>query len=524
MLDAVGLLLGSRGSAELIRSGEERALVEGVFDVTPKISGMMADHLNELGIEFGGNELIVSREINRAGKSLARVNGRMITVQSLRTLGKLLVQQHGQHENLILLKKEEQLRLLDDFNSSQTTPHLRAYQDLYQAHQRLAKQLLDAEQKQREQVQRLDFLRMQVAEIDATKLKSGEEAELRQRRGILQHVDRLQHTVERVYEALYEGSASRPAINGELYRLEREVEAVSALDGDLQELKEYLETAQVHLAEAAEFSREYREKLSFDPNELGEIENRLVVLEKLFRKYGENEAEVLVYRKQAVEEINELENMDARLEEWHQELADLHFKLVESAAQLTALRKGAAKNLEIKLQDELAQLSMPHVRLTLQFQKVAYNERGADEVEILFSSNKGEELKPLAKIASGGELSRIMLALAKVLSGSAPTDTMIFDEIDTGISGTAAQRVAETIVDISRFHQVLCVTHQAQMACMADEHFLIEKQTSHQRTYTIVKPLNGEERIEELAKMLGGQLVTDTTRSHARELLMRKQA
>ena len=524
MLDAVGLLLGSRGSSEWIRSGEERALVEGVFDVSPKIYTMVAAMLEEQGIEFSGSELIVSREINRAGKTLARINGRMITIQALRSFGKVLVQQHGQHDNLILLKKEEQLRLLDDYESTEIAPLLKEYQELYKAHQQLSKQLRDAEQKQREQVQRLDFLRMQVAEIDAGQLKSGEEAELRQQRGILQHIDRLQNAVERVYEALYEGAPARPAINGELYRLERDVEAAALLDGDLNELKDYLETAQVHLAEAAEFSRNYREKLNFDPSELGDMENRLAVLEKIFRKYGENEEEVLAYRKQAVKEINELEHMDATLDEWHRNLADLLDKLTKSAEKLTVLRKHAAQNLEGKLQKELARLSMPNVRLAVQFQPVAYNERGADEVEIWFSSNKGEDLKPLAKIASGGELSRFMLALAKVLSGAAPTDTMIFDEIDTGISGTAAQRVAETMAEISRYHQVLCVTHQAQMACMADDHLLIEKNVSQERTYTVVKPLTGDERIEELAKMLGGQLVTDTTRSHARELLMRKQA
>ena len=523
LLDAVGLLLGSRGSAELIRTGEDRALVEGNFDVTDKIADMVETALNELGIVFNGTELIVSREINRAGKSLARINGRMITVAALRNLGKILVQQHGQHDNLILLKKDEQLRLLDDFHLPTILPILTKFQEIFKAHQELSRRLQEADRNSREQAQRLDFLRMQVMEIGAAKVKIGEEVALRERRGMLQHADRLQHATESVYTSLYEGSGTSPAINGSLYRLSREIAAVVELDKGLAELKEYLETAQVNLAEAAEFSRAYRDKLNFEPEELGKIEDRLAILEKLFRKYGQNEQEVLTYDQRALDEIHELENIDESMAGWLDEKQQLEAKLAELATQLTAVRNLAAREFEEQVQTELAKLSMPNVRLAIKFHSVPYYDKGADEVEIFFSANQGEELKPLAKIASGGELSRFMLALAKVLAGAAPTDTMIFDEIDTGISGAAAQKVAQTIVEISKYHQVLCVTHQAQMACMADEHMIIEKNVSHERTFTLVRPLIGEERIEELAKMLGGQLVTATTRSHARELLMRKQ-
>ncbi len=523
LLDAVGLLLGLRGNGEWVRSGEDKALVEGGFDVSAKISPAVAGALDELGIEFNGVDLIVNREINRTGKSVGRINGRLVTVQALRNLGKILVQQHGQHDSLVLLKKEEQLRLLDDFRADEIVPLLAAYQDLFTRHRELSQRLREAEHHRRDTAQRLDMLRMQTNEITAARLRPGEEAELRGRRAMLQHADRLLNVVNDIYLTLYEGAARRVAVNGELYRMMRDVEAVTALDQSLVELKDYLETAHVHLSEAAEFSRAYKDKLNLDPDELVKLENRLAVLEKLFGKYGADEKEVLAHYEQALAEMKELEQGDERLEKWQQQLDKLGDALGNAAQSLTTARKAAADDLVANLQTELAALLMPNVRLAVKLHTVSYHERGADEAEILFCANQGEDLRPFAKIASGGELSRFMLALAKALAGAAPADTMIFDEIDTGISGTAAQRVAETIVDISRYHQVLCVTHQAQMACLADEHMLIEKQTDHRRTFTNVRVLNSDERIEELAKMIGGQLVTPTTRTHARELLDRKR-
>lgn len=521
LLDAMGLLLGSRGSAELIRTGEDKAYVEGLFNISEQIHLQVAQFMDQVGIEFA-DELVISREINASGKSVARVNGRMMTLQLLRDLGKILVQQHGQHDTLTILKKDEQLRVLDLFDAANTTPILTRYQTIYYEYQDLSRKITETEQLRREQMQRLDFLRMQVAEIGVAKLKIGEEKTLRRKKARLLHAERLKTLADSVYQYLYEGTGKIPAVNGELFRLRREVEGVLDLDGELAELQEYLETAQVQLSEAAEFARNYRDKMNYNPEELEKIEERLAVIDKLLRKYGENEQDVLSYLDVITVEIQQLEHMDEHLEERILQQQTLYEELRQFASALSEARRLAAGTFETNMQLILKRLHMPNLRLEVRFVAVPFYEFGSDEIEFYFSANQGEELRPLAKIASGGELSRFMLALSKVLAGSAPVDTMIFDEIDTGISGAVAQKVAETIMDIAHFHQVLCVTHQAQMACLADVHLLVEKTTRQQRTVTSVRILKAEERVEVLAGMLGGETVTDTTRQHARELLSRK--
>ncbi len=519
LLDAVGLLLGSRASSELVRSGADKAIVQGVFDIDPQHSDAISHLCVSEGIDFEEEQLVVSREVFSSGKTTARVNGRIVTVQFLRELGRMFIHQHGQHDSVALLRKEEHVTLLDAYGGAAVSRAKLDYSIAYTAYIEYTKKLNNMEKSQRERAQRLDLLQYQKQEIDAAGLQPGEEEGLQIEQRRLQHSEKLRTVVDDVYEKLYEGDTRTSAIVGEVYRLQRLVDNSLEFDRDLGELSEYLQTAQVNLSEAAEFVRHYKSRVEFDPNRLQQVEDRLASLVRLFRKYGESTVEILGFYRELERECGQLLNHEETLAELQRQVDQAQRLLLECGEKLSELRQRVADTLEQDLARELEFLLMPKVQLHLQFTATKPMPTGIDNVEILFSANQGEALKPLAKIASGGELSRVMLAITHVLSESSPVATLIFDEIDTGISGRAAQAVAERIAQIAKHHQVLIVTHMAQMACLATHHLTIVKQIEDGRTFTNVQVLTPEQRVDEIAKMIGGENVSETTRRQAGEML-----
>lgn len=521
LLDAVGLLLGSRGSAELVRTGADKGVVEGVLDIAGKLFDPLRLLCAEQGIDCEDDQLVVSREVFASGKTVARVNGRIVTVQFLRQLGAYWAHQHGQHDSAVLLRSEEHLALLDAYGGSS----LAAVKAEYTAcHKRLTSAvhaLRQAESDSKERAQRLDMLAFQIQEITNAGIQAGEEDQLRVLRSRLQHAEKLRSATDDVYEKVYEGDSRIPAIADEVYRLTNVVETALRYDESLGELHDYLETAQVNLSEAADFVRRYRSRQDFAPEELQRVEDRMAVLVRLLRKYGETSSAVLEYLERARDEQERILRHEEIMAQLAAERAAADSELQTAAHKLTAIRRSCAAALEEQLTAELSLLMMPNVRLSMRLTPAASGPQGADDAELLISANQGEAQKPLAKIASGGELSRVMLALIQVLSGNASVPTLIFDEIDAGISGRAAQAVAERIAHIGRRHQVLCVTHLPQMACYASHHLLIDKRIDGKRTFTTVRPLTEEERVDEIAKMISGEIISETTRSHAREMLRR---
>ncbi len=520
LLDAVGLLLGRRANVDMIRSGSDRLFVEGLFSLAgSRAADVVVALLAEQGIACEDGELVIWREVNSSGKTAARVNGRLVTAQLLRAVGQWLVHQHGQHDSMLLMRKEEHLALLDAFGGDEVDAARRVYQELYDLHGAAKKELSVALQDKKDRMQRLDVLTFQLREMEEARLREGEEVHLGRLRDRWQHAERLYSVTRDAYEQLYDGQPRCPSVLAVLAELKSAVSSAVAHDAELNELLEYLDVAEVHLSEAADFARRYKELLEFDPEKLKRLEDRLAVLDRLFGKYGASSHEVLAYMAEAAAERDRLVHYDETVVSLRQRLDEAAERLRAAAGSLRHKRRSAAQVMERELQAELERLHMPSVQLFLRVNPVAPGPSGADEAELLFSANRGEEPRPLARIASGGELSRIMLAVVQVLAGRNPVDTMVFDEIDAGISGRAAQAVADRVAHIARHHQVLCVTHLPQMACRAAEHMLIEKSVDQGRTATRIRTLSAEDRVEELAKMMGGERVTDTTRQQAREML-----
>lgn len=520
LLDAVGLLLGVRASAQWVRTGTDKAIVEGAFDLSDEAIRDLSILFEKQGIDMVDDQIILSRELFSTGKTVARLNGHLVTVQLLRDIGHHILHQYGQHDSTLLLRKEEHISLLDRFAHEDIASYKDVYKTAYNAYRAAKQALLEAEQGEKERAQRIDQLDFQIKEIEQVRVKLGEEEKLTVLRNRLHFAERLQSASEAVYQHVYEGSGrDKVSILAILYDLLHEVGQAQEYDQTLSELYEYLEVARVNLSEAAEFARKYREDIDFQPQRLQKVEDRLATLERLFLKYGENEERVLLYEKQAQEELTNLLHHDEWIERRRQDVDSSYEQLQIAAQELSQKRHNAAVRLKEALQKELLDLMMPNVTLCIDIQKVNFRSDGADDVEILLSANPGEVLKPLAKIASGGELSRIMLAFAQVLIADSPIDTMIFDEIDTGISGRAAQAVAQKLTKIASHMQVLCVTHLPQMASAAQHHLFIEKIIQDDRTRTVVHTLSKQERITELARMMNGENITEKAKANALEML-----
>ena len=513
VIDALGAVLGGRTSRDLIRTGADRAFVSAEFSqVAPGLPG-----LEEAGVRPDEDGcLLLQRELTADGKNLCRVNGRPVTVAQLRRIGGELLNIHGQHDGQQLLDEEQHLSYLDRFG--RTEAPLAAYQSAYGAMAALLDQIRSLQMDEAEKARRMDTLRFQIGELERAELMPGEEEELLQRRELLRNGEKYLSALSGADYALSGGEEGGGAVSA-LRDAEEAISAVRNLSGGMGELYQRLEQLRCEAYDLAETIRDRREEFDFSPAELDAVESRSDLLYRLKKKYGATVEDMIAYLDRCRTELDEMETADDTLARLEKQLETARRAVLAAGADLTAARKAAAGELETRIQVELRDLDMHRVRFHIEFGEKEPGPDGCDAVRFLMSANAGEDLKPIARIASGGELARIMLALKNVLAEQEAIGTLVFDEVDTGVSGRAAQKVAEKLAQVSRRKQVLCVTHLPQLAAMADTHFSVEKGERDGRTYTRVTLLDRERRKAELARITGGSSVTAALLASAGELL-----
>jgi DNA repair protein RecN (Recombination protein N) len=519
IVDAVALLRGGRARSDIPRAGAEEAVVEAVFDPPGDLRPLVAARLEAAGLAAPGNgddgELVVRRVISRGGRSRIHVNGGLTTAAALARIGDVVVDLAGQHEHQGLVDGARHLEILDAFG---VDPKLVAR--AAEAHEKLRElgaALGGGEDQARQRAEREDFLRFQIEEIDGARLAAGEESELAVEKERLRSAGRLGAAARRGEEAIYSGEG---AIVDRLAGVLRELDPLVALDGRLVDPRRQIGEAHALLEDAAIALRRYGDGIHDDPDRLAEVEDRLHLLSRLMRKHGATSAEILAKRDAMAAELAELEGRETRVEELRRALDAARAEAEAVARKLTDARRAAGARLERAAGEALAELGMAGARITVSIQpRGEVGPRGWDRVELLLGANRGEEPRPLAKIASGGELSRIMLALKLCLRHADPVGTYVFDEVDAGVGGGTAEVVGRQIRRVADTRQVICVTHLAQIAALADSHFRVEKTEVDGRTETLVKKLGAAERREEVARMLGGLKITSRTRAHADEML-----
>ncbi|WP_454941751.1 DNA repair protein RecN [Evtepia sp.] len=521
IIDAIGAVLGERTSRDLIRTGEKSALVTALFQGLPDLPWF---HENGVGPDENG-ELLISRKIQGDGKNLCRVGGVPCTVLQLKALGAQLIDIHGQHDGQQLLDETCHLNYLDSFGGLEGERG--AYQEEYHRLEDIRRKIAALQMDEAEKARRMDTLQFQIDELERAALQPGEEEMLEERKGILRSADQLMEAVGSAYYAVF-GSDSQSGAASLLAEAEGSLSRVASLSGELSQLAGAVSELRYAAEDAADRLREVKESLDFSPRELDEVESRLDQLHRLKKKYGGSVQEMLDYLSRCREELDRIEMADDSLAKLKQQRKDQLAQTRARGEVLSQKRRQAAETLKARIEEELRQLDMPKVRFEVDFSpkpgKSGLDETGMDEVCFLMSANVGETLKPIAKVASGGELSRIMLALKNVLAENDSIQTLIFDEVDTGVSGRAAGKVAEKMSRLSRSCQVLCVTHLAQIAAMADSHYSVHKEERAGRTYTQVEDLDRQGRKEELARLTGGAHLSQAILEGAEELLREAEA
>ncbi len=520
IIDSIGAILGQRTSRELIRNGAKKGFVSAVFEDIPPA---LKHQLEELGLDTEEDGTVrIQRELSAEGRSVCRVNMRPVSASVLKTLSPYLINIHGQHDGQKLMQEEYHIDFLDSFFEAE--PLLEQFRPMYAKLHTLRSKIRELEKSGQQREQRIDMLRYQMDEIAAAELKAGEEESLTERRQFFENAGQLAYSLQAASKLLSGNEEDEGAMDL-LSRAADELTDVATLSQDLNNLSQKAEEIRYQVEDLAASVAMLAADVDFSPQERDAVEERLDTIYRLRRKYGATVEEVLAYYDKASKELGELENADDRkdemMEEYHQTLT----KAREIAGELSKRRRQAAELLEAKIVEQLKDLDMPKVRISIQVSsQTKLNPHGMDEVRFLISTNPGEPVKPLSKIASGGELSRIMLAIKNVLTQTEDVGTLIFDEIDTGVSGRAAQKIALKLGEISRRKQTLCVTHLPQLAAMGDHHLLIKKSLSEEYTFTDVFSLNEEERVGELARMLSGDAITELSMQNAAELLERAAA
>ncbi len=510
VIDAISAILGERAYRDMIRTGANKASVRAVFTDVPELA-WFADN----GVEYDA-ETVIQREIYLDGKNICRVNGTLVTVSILKKLGIQLINIHGQHDSAALLDEANHLQFLDAFAQNESLRQ--EYSEKYQAVAQIRRQIDSLTMDESEKLRRMETLRYQIEEISKAELEAGEDEVLEDRRKLLQNAEKLSNGMDAAVECLYgsdetDGAASLLAqAERELARLARYTDAFTSLHDKVSDLM-------YQVQDAAEEVRDARDDLSYSADELEQIEARLDVIHRLRRKYGATCADILEYLEKAKAELDEIEFSDDQLERLKGKLAKAEKAAWDAALALRENRKSTAVELAERILSELSQLDMPRVQFVCEFEEQELMPNGADSVVFYMSANAGEALKSMSKVASGGELARIMLAMKNVLAEQDNVDTLIFDEVDTGVSGRAAQKVAEKLRSVAAHKQVLCVTHLPQLAALANTHLLIAKDERDGRTYTTVTPLELEGRKRELARIIGGANITETTLKSAEEML-----
>lgn len=532
IIDALDLLLGGRASANFIRTGQKQAFIQATFDLGKK--SYLNNLLTEMGLKTDPEQIILSREITTSGNNRLRINGQFATRNMVKDLSQYLLDIHGQNEHQTLLKRHEHLRLLDEYGGEENEKLIKETQKYYFALKDLQQEMKTLQQNEHEKNQRLELLNYQIAEIDQAKLEIGEEEALIARRKILINAEKLFQNTSIVDQLLagdgFEASGALEIVG----QLLKKLEEMQQIDANLETIRLMIESAYYQLEEASFSVGSYANQLEFDQDELMEIEERLSLLSQLKRKYGQNIKEIISYREEIARELSSLTQSEERLEALAVELVEIKKQYLQTAINLSERRKAVGLRFAWKVMREMGELSMPNAKFVVRQEwqeagpntegieiadlRYHYGAEGLDQTEFLITPNPGEPLKPLIKIASGGEISRIMLAIMCVTLGLGQVDAVIFDEVDSGVGGEAAQKVAEKLALIAKDKQVICITHLPQIAAMADTQYHIYKEIRDQRTYSNVRRLDEEQRIEELARMYGGTEVA-SAKEHASAML-----
>ncbi|MGG2064484.1 DNA repair protein RecN [Bacillus sp. S14(2024)] len=528
IIDAISLLVGGRGSAEFVRYGTEKAEIEGLFYIEDENHPCVMK-AEELDIEIEDGMMILKRDISVNGKSVCRVNGKLVTLSLLKEIGKTLVDIHGQHETQDLMNEDRHLFMLDHFDGDHILVQLEKYQNVYREYEQLKKQLLSLTENEQQMAHRLDLIQFQHEEIRNADLKIDEEQNLLEERLKISNFEKIYKALGDSYRSLTEDRSGLDHVRNAM----NQMESITDLDIAYQENYDAIANSYYLLEEVAYQLREKLDMMEYDPNRLDEIETRLNEIRMLKRKYGNTVEEILAYADEIEQEIFTIENKDVHIETTRKKLKEIEQLILKEAKSLSDMRHNLANRLTTAIHQELKELYMEKTKFEVMIKKkegtiddplvegapVKMNQDGYDCVEFYISTNPGEPLKPLSKVASGGELSRIILALKSIFSKHQGVASVIFDEVDTGVSGRVAQAIAEKIYRVSVNSQVLCITHLPQVASMADSHLFIRKQIVNERTVTSVTVLNQEEKVTEIARMISGVEITDLTTEHARELL-----
>ena len=515
VIDAISAILGERAYRDMIRTGTSRAAVRAIFDRVPELPWFA-----ENGVPYDA-ETDIRRELTADGKNLCRVNGTAVTVGVLKKLGVQLINIHGQHDSAALFDEAQHLTVLDSFAEDEA--ERAAYAERYEAVRALRREIDRLSMDESEKLRRMESLQYQIDELTKAHLRPGEEEELEARRKLMQNAEKLSDGLHEA-SACLDGDSQTDGAATLLGQAERALARLARIDDQLAPLQETVADLMYRVRDCAEQVAEQVDALSFSEAELDDVEQRLDILHRLHRKYGPTCEEMLAYLEKAKNELDEIEFSSDRVEQLKKKLRADEQTAQEAALVLRERRKRAGEQLSARICSELAELDMKKVEFSCVFTETELTPLGADAVAFYMTANAGEALKPLSKVASGGELARIMLALKNVLAERDRVPTLIFDEVDTGVSGRAAQRVAEKLLAVSRTKQVLCVTHLPQLAALADTHFRIAKREADGRTYTSVTPLDFEGRRQELARIIGGANITETTLQSAGEMLKQRQA
>ncbi|HFK6800443.1 TPA: DNA repair protein RecN [Listeria monocytogenes] len=516
IIDALGLLVGGRGSADFIRHGEERLELQGLFALAED-NLACRNALIENGIDASDDMVVLERSLFRSGKNSCRINGKLVTTVLLRQIGSKLIDIHSQHEHQELMNEEFHLSLLDRFASDKIKPALTKYQTNFKEYQTIEKEWQNWTKNEREFAQRLDMLRFQQQEIENANLQAGEEDRLLEQKNILANFEKLNENLQGAYAAI-QGEPGGLEFVGEAMR---QMETAASIHTDYKAVSEAISSSYYMLEDSMSQIRQSLDHLEFQPEELNQIESRLNDLNQLKRKYGKTIEDIIQYEQEISSEMEKLTDSESHVGHLETKLATLKTELTKQAATLTDIRKKAAVTLEKQIKQELNQLYMEKAIFSVRFEanKMELTELGQDSVVFYMSTNPGEPLKPLAKIASGGELSRMMLALKTIFSRHQGITSIIFDEVDTGVSGRVGQAIAEKIYAVSVGSQVLCISHLPQVAAMANHHYYITKKVQNKRTTTSVTVLKGVEKVEEISRMIAGIEVTELTKQHAKEMI-----
>lgn len=510
VIDAISAIIGERAYRDMIRTGTSKASVRAVFSQVPAFSWF-----TENGVAYDP-ETVIQRDISLDGKNICRVNGALVSVAMLHQLGIQLINIHGQHDSASLFDEENHLIFLDNFASNQALRD--TYREKYEAVAALRRDIQKMTMDEGEKLRRVETLQYQVAEIEKAELEPGEDDVLEERRKLLQNAERLSKGMDEAVEALY-GDEESDGASGLLAQAEHALGRLARFSDRFASLHDRVTDLMYQVRDIAEETKDARDDLSYSADELEQIESRLDIIHRLRKKYGATCQDILDYLDKARKELDDIEFADEHLERLKQKLQKAEEEAWNAAKLLRENRKKNARAMSQRILQELSELDMPRVQFECVFQEQDLMPSGADAVAFYLSANAGEALKPLSKVASGGELARIMLSMKNVLAEKDQIATLIFDEVDTGVSGRAAQKVAEKLRKLAQHKQVLCVTHLPQMAALANTHMLISKAERDGRTYTTVTPLDFEGRKRELARIIGGANITETTLKSAEEML-----